>query len=240
MIERENIIQAMINSINDQNQNRNQNQTQIQSPIDVNHRLSLRNNVRFKKTSTTNKRHKTKSRLKPKHRAITLRWKKKRNRNKKKKEEDQDLEVMSAKKSIRCPLTLCIYKHPMRSTKCDHVFEKEAIHKYIKDNQKQWSKASICPLPGCQKKIAINDLVYDHAMIKMVEKDKNNKQEANKNKEEFILELDCSDDDNDSNSKALDCFWDAVNAIETQHIASKQKATTTSKDDDDSDIEILN
>ena len=67
-------------------------------------------------------------------------------------EDDEDLVIQTERLTTKCPITLRIMKDPVKSTKCVHNFEKEAIHEMISmseiwsgGNRRYGQRAIKCP-----------------------------------------------------------------------------------------------
>eukprot|EP01084_Bolivina_argentea_P271213 461405_1 len=128
---------------------------------------------------------------------------------------DDDLEIVSANRSIRCPLTQCIMTWPMRSIICKHTFQRDAIHNYINRQNQQCQICTFiniipsnicemcenvkiqqpikCPIFGCGYNICINNLVLDQEILNLIIK-KNGSDNKNKQNEKGILLVDDGDD----------------------------------------------
>ena len=183
-----------------------------------NKRLPLIHTPRFKKVcrrkDLIKRKHKKSKRIKRRHNSSAssssnwLRNKKKINNQEK---EDQDVEILhnSMQKSIRCPLTRSIMIEPMKSTVCNHVFERHAIIKYMEQKIFECTICTLvntdksklctvcggtlkrkleCPVFGCTKTVSPNCLVFDKKIVELVENEKKNKNKA-KN-EEYCVVLD--------------------------------------------------
>eukprot|EP01084_Bolivina_argentea_P057939 105806_1 len=112
-------------------------------------------------------------------------------------DDEPEVIVISAKKSIRCPLTLCIMQCPVKSSKCGHVFEEYAILNYI---QQKSSLTCTCPIPGCNSYIVKEYLIEDLETKVLIENSKHEEKE----KYIEIVEL-CSDSENEKS--------DAINTL---------------------------
>ena len=144
---------------------------------------------------------------------------------------------MEAKKSIRCPLTLCIMKKPVKSTICGHTFDRDAIFSYILTQQRQnmstspdeevdTDKKIECPMPGCSNEITTFKLVVDLDIQQLLQqnenKNNNNNNNNNRNDDNYtsinakkalkVVELfSDSDDDQDEDRDANDNDNDDAN-----------------------------
>eukprot|EP01083_Nonionella_stella_P277166 942232_1 len=74
-----------------------------------------------------------------------------------------DIQVLEVTKSVHCPLTQLKFEHPVKSTLCNHTFEQFAIDEYISSNQNVE-----CPVFGCSHLIAMDCLVKDEEMVKLM------------------------------------------------------------------------
>ena len=111
-------------------------------------------------------------------------------------EEDFDVQVLSAKAYIRCPLSLCVMQHPIKSKVCGHTFEKLVIRKYI-DAQNKKSKAVECPMAGCCVVITKSGFVFDLATLKLIAESETEAQRVEQARDVVDLNDDDDDDDDD-------------------------------------------
>ena len=85
---------------------------------------------------------------------------------------DSDIEVGNEIRSMRCPLTLLVFKDPLKSKKCPHVFEASAIRELIRSGPGRIEgypgPAAQCPATGCTKILGLADLEPDIAMARRV------------------------------------------------------------------------
>lgn len=96
---------------------------------------------------------------------------------------DDDMEMTyGTKRNLKCPLTLLVFKEPMRNKICPHVFSREAIEGMIRVHG-----SCECPVPGCGKILRLGDLLPDKVTERRV------REEA----EEAIEGEALSDDDRD-------------------------------------------
>eukprot|EP01083_Nonionella_stella_P047252 126468_1 len=77
-----------------------------------------------------------------------------------------ELQVLEANKSVLCPLTHLKFQHPVKSIRCNHTFERCAIHEYISTKAEEMPNQNVeCPMFGCCHSIAITDLERDEQMV---------------------------------------------------------------------------
>ncbi|KAK6361476.1 hypothetical protein TWF730_005200 [Orbilia blumenaviensis] len=82
-------------------------------------------------------------------------------------ESDDGIEEMSATRNLMCPLTMALFKDPVKAS-CGHIFEKEALLDLFQ-NYKRLKKENICPTPGCGKQINAKDLRPDALTKRLAE-----------------------------------------------------------------------
>ena len=179
-------------------------------------------------------------------------------------EQDEDLQILSAPKSIRCPLTLSIMNSPIRSTVCNHVFERDAIIKYLEQKSYECAICTFenadntklctvcggtltqnvqCPVPGCIKIISTHCLQCDLEVAQLVEnrkktkeKQKNEEGEGTRIGDEIVVLNKDYVEKCQSNTKNTE---DVI--ILNEDFDEKCKANANKKhDEDDKDIAILN
>jgi len=83
-------------------------------------------------------------------------------------DEDEDIEVMEDdinEAELKCPLSLKLFEHPVRSETCGHVFEREHVTHHLKRASTPFAK---CPMSGCNKTFSKADLVLDTDMEERV------------------------------------------------------------------------
>ena len=51
---------------------------------------------------------------------------------------------------VKCPITGKAIENPCKNTRCDHVYEREAIESYLKQRKTK------CPYAGCTKTVHLN------------------------------------------------------------------------------------
>lgn len=90
--------------------------------------------------------------------------------NEKKDDDDDDVQVISANQSVRCPLTFCVMKEPVRSIVCGHVFERSAVFQYIANEGRKVSStnAIICPVFGCSNYMTTNCFRTDSNLMRQI------------------------------------------------------------------------
>jgi|SaaInlStandDraft_6_1057023.scaffolds.fasta_scaffold06196_3 SUMO ligase MMS21 Smc5/6 complex component len=95
---------------------------------------------------------------------------------------DDDLVVDRARTKVsdRCPITLVPFTDPVKSKKCGHTYEREAILKVLSSVQK-------CPV--CQKKLTANQLVDD---LELFQKIQNQKRIAMRAKKSGFISSSCN------------------------------------------------
>lgn len=74
-------------------------------------------------------------------------------------QKDEDVAVAGGKISLKDPLSLNFFAHPVISKKCSHVFEKEHIFRLMEGHSQIH-----CPVTGCSAHLAPNDLQEDKLM----------------------------------------------------------------------------
>lgn len=95
-------------------------------------------------------------------------------------EEDEDFVITGEVADLRCPLTLQVFKEPMKNNKCKHVFEKSAIMEMFerapvfRDGARRGPgvKKLQCPQAGCDYMLEEKDLADDIIMKRMVKRQK--------------------------------------------------------------------
>ena len=69
---------------------------------------------------------------------------------------DDDIKL-KPKTNSKCPISLKEMTNPYKSTRCGHIFEKDAVLNYMQNYRKKPNKrkdSSVpCPIPGCSKTI---------------------------------------------------------------------------------------
>lgn len=96
-------------------------------------------------------------------------------------DEDEDFVITGEVADLRCPLTLQVFKEPMKNNKCRHVFEKSAIIEMFerapvfRDGGRRRGpgvKKLQCPQAGCDHMLEEKDLAEDIIMKRMVKRQK--------------------------------------------------------------------
>lgn len=95
-------------------------------------------------------------------------------------EEDEDFVITGEVADLRCPLTLQVFKEPMKNNKCKHVFEKSAIMEMFerapvfRDGGRRGPgvKKLQCPQAGCDHMLEEKDLSEDIIMKRIVKRQK--------------------------------------------------------------------
>ncbi|CAM9102640.1 unnamed protein product [Choristocarpus tenellus] len=105
-------------------------------------------------------------------------------------EDDDDLEVMAGELSIKCPLTNATFKEPVKSKKCGHTFDKNAVIYHIRVQRQN----CVCPVAGCNKKLAMEDLVPDKEMERELTIRQNVEKEVSRHNSADVIESDEEED----------------------------------------------
>ncbi|CAH6719676.1 E3 SUMO-protein ligase Mms21p [[Candida] jaroonii] len=74
-------------------------------------------------------------------------------------QDDDDVAMAGGVISLKDPMSLHTFKEPVKSKKCDHVFEKSVIEEYLRNEIKT------CPVAGCEGRLAKFDLRSDDLML---------------------------------------------------------------------------
>lgn len=74
-------------------------------------------------------------------------------------QDDEDVAMAGGVISLKDPMSLHTFKEPVKSKKCDHVFEKSVIEEYLSGQIKT------CPVAGCEGRLAKHDLRPDDLML---------------------------------------------------------------------------
>eukprot|EP00040_Diaphanoeca_grandis_P022372 m.120007 g.120007 ORF g.120007 m.120007 type:complete len:214 (-) comp28780_c1_seq1:446-1087(-) len=80
-------------------------------------------------------------------------------------EKDDDIEMTNDVFDPKCPITMQIFKNPMKSKICKHTFSHEGITMLLRKE-----KSINCPRRGCLEKITKADIVEDKEAARNVEK----------------------------------------------------------------------
>jgi len=110
-------------------------------------------------------------------------------------DKDAELEVVNAHAAVvlRCPITTMPFEAPVKSNKCGHVFEANAIQFILREAKKSKKKVK-CPVSGCAHHISAEQLEDDAETAMLVKRHKM-QQESQKQLESDELclgeEVDC-------------------------------------------------
>lgn len=74
--------------------------------------------------------------------------------------EDEEISVAGGKISLKDPISLNYFVEPMKSRRCNHVYEKEHILVALA----QEGSGNQCPVSGCSNRMSSRDLVPDEMM----------------------------------------------------------------------------
>lgn len=74
--------------------------------------------------------------------------------------EDEEISVAGGKISLKDPISLNYFEHPMKSRRCNHVYEKQHVLQALLDN----TIGHQCPVSGCSSRMNANDLIPDELM----------------------------------------------------------------------------
>lgn len=86
---------------------------------------------------------------------------------------DDDLQTIRVRINTKCPLSLTEMINPTSNKSCTHVFEKTAIESYIKavdPTRRNPKNTKICPVPGCEKRIRLDELVVDGVLVRKIQR----------------------------------------------------------------------
>lgn len=84
-------------------------------------------------------------------------------------EDEDDIQFEGGEVGLKCPLTTRLPTHPVISNICHHVFEKDAIINYIRQNGgHQRTGRCQCPVAGCNTFISIDSIVEDKVITAKV------------------------------------------------------------------------
>lgn len=72
--------------------------------------------------------------------------------------EDDELNVSGGKISLKDPLTLNYFVKPVKSKRCNHVYEELSILLHLNTQR-------VCPISGCSAVLTRNDLILDKLML---------------------------------------------------------------------------
>ncbi|KAH0791776.1 e3 sumo-protein ligase nse2 [Histomonas meleagridis] len=85
-------------------------------------------------------------------------------------DEDVELDDSESSAGLICPITSALPEHPVVSKICHHVYDKDAIVKYIRQQNQQGKRHVICPAIGCNQKISLSEIAEDPEVTRKVEK----------------------------------------------------------------------
>lgn len=122
---------------------------------------------------------------------------------------DDDIEIAGEVQSLKCPLTLQIFKEPYSNKVCQHTFEKYAIVEYYNKNAAGEMQASQarrrpepigpktieCPVAGCSERLQLADFYEDQFMLRKI---KRLEAENGNDNEESRMQEDDGDSDEDN------------------------------------------
>lgn len=91
---------------------------------------------------------------------------------------DDDIAIDRENISTRCPITMAEFREPMKSAKCPHTFEKEAIVGLIRGTRPPtghgrrgaWTPTCECPVPGCGQQLTEKDVVHDAVLVRRIQR----------------------------------------------------------------------
>ncbi|KAJ6232536.1 hypothetical protein M0813_04752 [Anaeramoeba flamelloides] len=140
-----------------------------------------------------------------------------------------------SERTLKCPLTMKVFKQPMRSKKCGHTYEKSAIIKYLSNSTKG------CPVSACSFQVSTKDLERNIEMerqVRLAMMKKNSQAAQFEQIEEFGIDQDIdiegiSDTDNDDDED------DDEVEDEDEDEDESDEGEDESDDDDNSDSEEI-
>ena len=74
--------------------------------------------------------------------------------------DDDEIQVHETR-TYKCPLTMSVFKHPVKNTRCGHHYEKEAIMQYVRKYHK-------CPVAACGNTVSTQTLKDDPMLLKEI------------------------------------------------------------------------
>ena len=94
------------------------------------------------------------------------------------------------KRTLKCPITMTLFQHPVRSKVCVHVFSRDAVMEMIQRNR----GAIDCPVAGCDHVLTKDTLERDRVMERRVreqeeEEERNGEVLSSENGEEDVLDI---------------------------------------------------
>ncbi|NXP80794.1 NSE2 ligase, partial [Ramphastos sulfuratus] len=85
---------------------------------------------------------------------------------------DEDIAVTQSQMNFICPITQMEMKRPVRNKVCGHVYEEDAILKFIRSREQQKKKLR-CPKIGCSHSdVKESDLMPDEALKRAIDSQK--------------------------------------------------------------------
>jgi SUMO ligase MMS21 Smc5/6 complex component len=111
-------------------------------------------------------------------------------------DDDDELEVMDSSNTgerLKCPITMKLLTNPVKSNICEHVYDEAAIRDYIR---KSAGKA-LCPIPGCNRKISLDQLEKDPVTEIKVKRYLKKEEAAKRQRIEHSVNLEGDDFDNE-------------------------------------------
>jgi len=88
---------------------------------------------------------------------------------------DDDIAIDRERISTRCPITLREFEEPVKSTKCNHSFERKAIFEMINQSRPQTAVERSrfvsnvqCPATGCHETLTKDDLTTDAVLVRRI------------------------------------------------------------------------
>lgn len=87
----------------------------------------------------------------------------------------------------------------MRSSKCKHIYSKQVLVNYIKENSPQNAADPNvkCPTTGCDKQLYLSDLVEDKQMERRVQQHLRREQERGTTQQSTYQAIDEDDDEDE-------------------------------------------
>lgn len=74
--------------------------------------------------------------------------------------EDEEISVAGGKISLKDPISLNYFQEPMKSRRCNHVYEREHILQALLSEY----SGNQCPVSGCSSRMNVQDLIPDELM----------------------------------------------------------------------------
>ena len=108
-------------------------------------------------------------------------------------EDDEELVITSNKQSLKCPITLQFFVHPLQSKNCPHSFEAEAILAMVRTsnltsggNGRRAPKERAVQCPVCEVMITESGLERDRVLERMVRRAMERQGEEREDDEEEV------------------------------------------------------